>query len=440
MIEREFQSRSEVESHQLAALGRLIGAVRGPNPFWTPKLEQAGVDADISSLAEFTERLGLIDKSALSTDQSAHPPYGTNLTFPIAQYCRLHQTSSTSGSPIRWLDTADDWQWLLDGWQIVFEAAGVETSDRVFVASSFGPFIGFWIAWDCALRMGCMAISGGGMNTQTRIRAIVANAVTVLCCTPTYAIHLGQCAIDEGIDTSSCSLRRRVVAGEPGGSIPAVRERIEQLWPGAQVFDHHGMTETGPVTFECPANPGVLHVIESSYFCEVIDPETCESVDTAGQATGELVITPLGRIGSPVFRYRTGDLVRVQTGEPCPCGRCTMRIIGGILSRCDDMVIVRGTNVYPGAVAGVLARIDEIVEYEVHVVERADLTELVLLIEPRYPNAGPELKKLVAEALRDAFNLRFDVRVVPVGALPHYEFKEHRWKRRVMDQSCNRDL
>ena len=144
-----------------------------------------------------------------------------------------------------------------------------------------------------------------------------------------------------------------VVAGEPGGSIPATRSRIERGW-GARVFDHSGMTEIGPMAIECPANPAGLHVLEDDYIAEVIDPETTQPV-APGQI-GELVLTNLGRRGSPLLRCRTGDLVRVNPGQPCACGVRFARLDGGILGRCDDMIHLRGNNVYPSALEVALRR------------------------------------------------------------------------------------
>jgi phenylacetate-CoA ligase len=155
-------------------------------------------------------------------------------------------------------------------------------------------------------------------------------------------------------------VRRIIVAGEPGGGIPATRARIESLWPGAKLVDHHGMTEVGPASYECPQRPGLLHIIESAYFPEVIDRQTGEAVEPGSR--GELVLTNLGRTGSPVLRYRTGDLVKLGPAERCPCGAWDMALEGGILGRCDDMVVVRGVNIFPSAVEEVV-RSQGVVEY-----------------------------------------------------------------------------
>src|SRR5207244_4421141 len=171
------------------------------------------------------------------------------------------------------------------------------------------------------------------------------------------------------IDLRSARVKTIIVAGEPGGSVPALRARLQELWHGARVFDHHGMTETGPVTHECPKRPGVLHVLEPAYFAEVIDPASGKPV-VSGQK-GELVLTTLGRIGSPLLRYRTGDLVKpipqnsTLDHQPCLCGRHTLALEGGILGRVDDMVVVRGVNIFPTAVEDIIRARGEVAAYQV---------------------------------------------------------------------------
>ena len=265
------------------------------------------------------------------------------------------------------------------------------------------------------------------MSSATRLRGILDNAATVLCCTPTYAVRLAEVAAEEGIDLSRAQVETIIVAGEPGGSIPSVRARIEQLWPGARVFDHHGMTEVGPVTYECPARPCVLHVVESAYYAEVINPTTTQS--TLPGQEGELVLTTLGRIGSPLLRYRTGDLVKSDT-NPCPCGRSEMALIGGILGRTDDMIVVRGVNIYPSAVEEIIRAADGVSEYQVRVSAVHALTELSLQIEAR-PGCEdpPALASKLEKNFQTQFALRIPVTLVPAGTLPRFEMKAKRWIR-----------
>lgn len=428
-----FPTRAALRAAQLERLRALLAAVRAGNAFQRARLDPLG-DAvwQPASLEDFCSRVPLTTKAELVADQCAHPPFGTNLTHPLAHFTRFHQTSGTTGTPLRWLDTPESWEALVACWTEVFRAADVRRGDRVFFAFSFGPFIGFWMAFEAAERLGCLCLPGGGLNSVARLRAILDLQATVLCCTPTYALHLAETAAREGLDLRRGAVRRLLVAGEPGGSVPATRARLEAAWPGARVADHHGMTEVGPVTYECPAQPGVLHVMEHAFLTEVLDPATGRPVG-AGQR-GELVLTTLLRSGSPLLRYRTGDLVQPRFAPehtevpPCACGRVELALEGGILGRVDDMVIVRGVNVFPSAVDEVVRRFPEVVEYQVQVRQPAGLTELTLEIEPTPACSDPAglAARLQAE-LQTVFALRMPVTYVPPGTLPRFELKARRW-------------
>ena len=317
---------------------------------------------------------------------------------------------------------------MLGNWQIILRAGGVTNADTLFFAFSFGPFIGFWLAFEAAVRLGCRCVPGGGMSSVARLHALIDHRATVLCCTPSYALHLAEVAAAEGIDLSASAVKTLVVAGEPGGSIAGTRARLESLWPGARVFDHHGMTETGPVTYECPARPGVLHVLEGSYIAEIVDPSSGRHRPTG--ETGELVLSTLGRTGSPLLRYRTGDLVRSSLDTICECGRSDLALEGGILGRTDDMICVRGVNIYPSAVEEILRAHGDVAEYQVRLDAASSLAQIAILIETR-PEATDALTlaQRLEGALQTAFNLRIPVTVVPVGSLPRFEMKAKRWVR-----------
>ena len=423
-----FQTRSEIEAAQLARLRALLASLLAGNRFYGPKLRQAGLSAEVPSLDAFRSSMPFTRKADLVEDQRRHPPYGSNLTYSLDRYTRFSRTSATTGKPMHWLDTPESWQWMLDNWDRVFEAAGVASRDRIFFAFSFGPFLGFWTAFEAAARRGCLCIPGGGMSSLARLGVILENAVTVLCCTPTYALRLGEVAAEEGLDLSRASVRTILVAGEPGGSIGATVAAIERLWPKARVVDHHGMTETGPVSYGCPREPGLLLVMEAAYIAEVINPGGFRPV--APGDIGELVLTTLGRTGSPLLRYRTGDLVRPARSQPSVCGSWELGLEGGILGRSDDMVVVRGVNLYPGAVEAVLRGCREVAEYRVEVDRRGALCQLRIQAEAASePVDGPQLGRRLESELRSAFGLRMPVSIVPRGTLPRSEFKANRWVR-----------
>lgn len=417
----ETLDRQERAARQLVRLQQLLDEIIPHNSFYTRKL---GKNPRVTSLDDL-RALPFTLKSEIAEDQQQHPPYGTNLTYPLERYVKLHQTSGTTGkAPIRVLDTAESWDWWAHCWGHVYRGAGVSRGDRVFFAFSFGPFIGFWAAYEGTRKIGAMTVPGGGMHSEQRLRTMLDNDVTVLCCTPTYALRLAETAEQMGIDLARSSIKATVHAGEPGASIPAVRARIEQAF-GAQCHDHTGMTELGATGFTCQTQAGP-HLIESEFIFEVIDPSTGQVLPPGEQ--GELVATNLGRAGMPLIRYRTGDLVRLDY-SPCSCGRTFARLDGGILGRADDMVVVRGVNVFPSAIEGVLREFPEISEFRIEVFSERSMSELRVLLDP-VAGASTSLAEQVADRLHERLLLRVPCELVESGSLPRFELKAQRIVRR----------
>ncbi|HEX4797116.1 MAG TPA: AMP-binding protein [Humisphaera sp.] len=417
---------------QRQKLDAMLREVRAHNPFYRQKL----ADIEFDALKDPLERLPLTTRAQLEADQLAHPPYGTNLTYPLAQYSRYHQTSGSGGRPMRWLDTAQSWLWFQRCWRIIFDAAGVTADDRIFFAFSFGPFVGFWAAFAGANALGALCIPAGGLSTNARLRMLLDNAATVVCCTPTYALHMAQTAVEQKIDLAGSSVRALIVAGEPGGSIPSTRQRIESAW-GARVYDHTGMTEIGALAFECEPRRGEgVHIIESEFIPEVIDPQTLQPV--ADGEPGELVLTNLGRWGSPLIRYRTGDRVRLTRGL-CACGRHFARLEGGILGRIDEMFIVRGNNIFPSAVEAVLRRFDELAEFRCTIHDNGALTQVTIEVEPQPASASAEaaaaLCLRVQNAVQESLNFRATVIGAAPGTLPRFDLKARRFVRRTTNNA-----
>lgn len=363
------------------------------------------------------ESLPFTTKEEVLADHVAHRPFGSALTEPLANYTRFCQTSGTStGQPMAWVDTPQSWEAMLNCWRWVYRGAQLEKGvDRVFFAFSFGPFLGFWTAFEAAAT-DYLTIPGGGLSSQARLEAMARYQATVLCCTPTYALRLGESIGDQsGVSLDQLSVRKVIVAGEPGGNVPGVRERIEKLW-NARVFDHHGMTEVGPVSFESVELPGYLQVIEEAYLAEIIDPRTGHEV--AEGECGEMVLTTLDRTACPLIRYRTGDWVRKRRIE----GRLCLE--GGVLGRVDEMVVIRGVNLYPSAVEGVVRQFAEVAEFQVEQRKVEAMDEIVVLVE-LLPGAGGEVVKQLEAKLRDTFSMRIPVQ--RAESLPRYEFKARRW-------------
>lgn len=416
----ETLGRAALSEIQLRRLQLMLGVVLDRNRFYSNKLGAAGLrkPEQLRTLDDLGQ-LPFTIKRELAADQLGHPPYGTNLTFSPEAYTKIHQTSGTTGEPLRCLDTDDSWRWWTECWAAVYRAAGVTAMDRIFFAFSFGPFIGFWSGYDGARLIGALTFPGGGMSSVQRARAIAVNDISVLVCTPTYALHLAEVAEQEGIDLSSSNVRVTIHAGEPGASIPSTKVRIEKAW-GARCYDHVGATEIGAWGFECKEQAGV-HVNEGEFIFEIIDPKTGDATDD-----GELVITNLGRIGMPVVRYRSGDRVKLAT-EPCGCGRTFARLEGGVIGRVDDVLIVRGVNVFPSAIENVIRQVPEVGEFAVDVYRIDEMDQLEIRTEAMSGDVEAVAAE-VSKRIHNGLGLRAQVSPVPLGTLPRFDLKARRFK------------
>jgi phenylacetate-CoA ligase len=420
----ETLNRNQLRELQDKRLRALICELTS-NEFYQHKSRAAGIDLNQIQRAEDLHALPFTTKTELVEDQSANPPFGRLLTYPVSRYRYFHKTSGTTGRPLKCLDTPESWEWWKRCWGYVYRGAGVGPADVVFCAFSFGPYLSHWTAICGAWHVGAMCISGGGMSSEQRLQTIIDNRCTVLVSTPTYALHLAEAAQRVGVDLPSSSVRRSIHAGEPGASLPNVKRAIEQAW-GVSCFDHAGATEAGAWAFDCEAQTGAIHLNEAEFVFEVIDPQTCESIGDGRR--GELVITNLGRAGMPVLRYRTGDVVEVTT-EPCLCGRTFARIRGGVLGRADDMIIVRGVNLYPSAIDDLMRGVPQVAEYEVSIRRVAGMDDLLIRCETVYAATFEETARSIADAFRGRFNIRVSVEQSQPAGLPRYEFKARRFKR-----------
>lgn len=414
--------RAALNALQLHKLQEMMRELWGKNRFYSNKWRAAGLQPEDIRALEDLARLPLTTKSELMADQAANGPFGSNLTYPVEAYTRIHQTSGTTGVPLKVLDTAESWDWWGRCWAHVLAGSGVTASDRVFLAFAFGPFIGFWAAMEGARKLGAMMIPGGGRDSAQRLELMRDAGATVLCCTPTYALRLAEVGRESGFDLRSIPLQASVHAGEPGANIPATKARIEGAW-AAKCFDHAGASEIGAHSFECEVQPGGTHLIESEFIAEVIDPASGAAVPP-GQR-GELVITNLGRWGFPMIRYRTGDLVEVNL-DPCACGRSFMRFEGGILGRADDMVTVRGVNVFPAGVENILRKFPEVDEFRITVSRVRHMDEMDVEVE-LCEGADSTVVHSIAERLDTLLSFRPRVHHVGHNALPRFDMKARRF-------------
>jgi phenylacetate-CoA ligase len=409
-------SPARTEQAALERLNGLIAEVSCSNEFQRDRL-----DGVVLRSLEDLRRVRPVGKDDLLADQQAHPPFGRNLTYPLDRYVHLHQTSGTSGSTLRVLDTREDWDWWRACLHDVFAAAGVGPTDLVALAYSFGPYIQFWASYEGAGAVGANRITLGGMDSVQRLETIRDYSATTLVCTPSYAVRLATVAEQRDLEDALSSVDKIICTGEPGASLPAVRAQIEALWQ-ARCFDHAGLSEVGAFGYPCAAGGGI-HVNEREFVAEIVTPGTEDPVGDG--EVGELIATAIGRRGFPAIRYRTGDVVEFCE-DRCPAGHSDRWLPGGILGRTDDMVVIRGMNVFPSAIEQVLREFDELGEFRItFYTEPTAMDEVKVEVELAQPSQG----RSIQARLRTRLGLR--VRIVPLkpGILPIHSGKA----RRVLD-------
>jgi phenylacetate-CoA ligase len=427
--EIETATRETLTRLQEERLRAQVAHAYGASPFYRAKLDAAGVTpAQVRTLGDLA-RLPFTTKDELKQDQADHPLWGTLLAVPLADCLRVHMTSATTGRPLAFLDTREDWHGFYHSYARSLWAFGVRPADMVMAAFSYGPWIGYWSGFHAAQDLGCLVFPAGGLSTDQRIDALCTYPITVLGCTPSYALFLAEQAARKGIDLAART-RVRITwhTGEPGASIPATKARIEAAF-GASAFDLPGLTEIAAWGFECDARSGLTHVHEDYCYPEVLD-ESDRPVKPGER--GELVFTSLYRKAMPLLRYRTRDLVHLAD-RACPCGRTLVAFEGGVLARLDDMKKVRGIIVYP-------RRIEEIVrahrgadEFQVVFRRVEGLDDILVRLDPAPALSAAErggMRQAVADDLRVGLGIRVTVEVTEPGGLPRWDHKA----RRVVDE------
>lgn len=425
--EIETASRDEIRKQQEEKLKATVQHAWDQSPFYRKKFEEANFTPDKMRSIEDISRIPFLTKEDLREDQETSPPWGSMLTVPVEECQRIHMTSGTTGTPLKILDTPEGWTKFCHIYARMLYAYGIRKTDMVMPLFSFGPWVGFWAGYYACQEIGCLLFAAGGMKTAQRIDAITTYPITVIGCTPSYAIHLADVARKSGIDLSKeAHIRISWHTGEPGAVIPGVKNKIEEAY-GCKAFDFLGSTEIGPWGYNCEFQSGLTHVNEDWVLQEVLDLETDEPVGPGG--TGELVLTHLERRANPFLRYRTRDIVQVGDRK-CPCGRTLFTLEGSVLGRLDDMKKIRGVIVYPSKIEEIVRGFEEVDEFQVVFKRVHDLDEIIVKIDPvpeLDPSSYEQFQGSVEEALQISLGIRASVEILKAGTLPRWDHKAKRF-------------
>jgi phenylacetate-CoA ligase len=425
----ERASRAEMTRVQTRRLREQVAHATAASPFYRRKLKAAGIKPAAVRTLDDLARLPFTTKDELKENQAEKPPWGDVLAVPLDDVLRIHMTSATTGRPLAFLDTREDWYGFYHSYARALHAFGVRKSDFVMAAFSYGPWIGYWSGFYAAQDLGCLVFPVGGLSTDQRIDALLNYPITVLGCTPSYALFLAETAAKKGIDLAKdTKIRITWHTGEPGASIPATRAKIEAAF-GAKAYDLPGLTEIAAWGFECEARAGLTHVNEDYCYPEVLDEQ---GRPVRPGERGELVFTSLYRKAMPLLRYRTRDVVQLA-GRRCPCGRTLIAFEGGVHARLDDMKKVRGVIVYPRRVEELVRPHANVDEFQVVFRRHEGLDDILIRIDPS-PSLSlgdrDGLQTKLAEDLRIGLGIRVTVDIGEPGSLPRWDHKA----RRVRDE------
>jgi len=424
---RERASRADMRRLQARHLRAQVTHAARHSPFYRRVLRAARVDPVKVRTLDDVRRLPFTTKDELKQNQLDHPPWGDVLAVPLADVVRVHLTSATTGRPLAFLDTAEDWHGFYHSYARSLHAFGVRRTDMVMAAFSYGPWIGYWSGFYAAQDLGCLVYPVGGLSTEQRLDALLTYPITVLGCTPSYALFLAEAAARKGLDLAKdTKLRITWHTGEPGASIPATRARIEGAF-GVRAYDLPGLTEIAAWGFECEARSGLTHVHEDYVYPEVLDEQ---GAPVKPGERGELVFTSLYRKAMPLLRYRTRDVVQLADRR-CPCGRTLVAFEGGVLARLDDMKKVRGIIVYPRRIEELVRPHRDVDEFQI-VFRRVDgLDDILIRLDPSPSLALDErtrMRETLATDLQLGLGIRVSVDVGEPGCLPRWDHKARRVK------------
>lgn len=433
---RETMAEGEREALILGRVQELMAYAWEKSGFYRDKWSEAGIHPSHVKTLEDFERVPVVTKQELRAEQAKHEPFGDYLCVPESEVGHLHGTSGTTGRPTAFGISHGDWSAIANAHARVMWSMGVRPSDTVFLGSFFSLYMGSWGALIGAERLGARVFPfGAGVagQTQRAVNWMLQMKPSVFYGTPSYALRIAEIARESGVDPRDFRTRIMFFSGEPGASVPAVRELLSEAY-GAEIYDSGSMAEVSPwmALGQTQGSNGML-CWQDIVYTEVVDPTSKSRVPYGGEGTP--VYTTLERTSQPMIRLLSNDLTRWEAG-PSPCGRTYPSLPRGIYGRIDDMVTIRGENVYPSA-------IDDVVmaapgyggEHRIVISRVGTMDELTVRVEHDDTVAGSveQWCQRIGENLRTVLGVGAKVSGVPRNSLERTDFKA----RRVIDE---RDL
>jgi phenylacetate-CoA ligase len=425
--EVETWSRDRIEAFQIEALKSQLTRVAQRSAHYSRVFRDIGFDPkDLVSFSDLS-RLPITRKPDYMAGLQADPPFGTFRAVDVSQAVRVHFSSGTTAQPAPVLWSQPDLDRWADLYARYFYAQGLRRNHVFQCMFNYSWFVGGLGATLAAQKVGALVVPGGAVDTGRQIETIIKYGTYCVMGTPSFMAHVAETAQDMGVDLAGSSVQMVCLGGEPGASIPGTRERLERMW-GAKMYDCYGALECQPIGWDTALQLGP-QIAEDFIYTEILDPDTLQPVADGKQ--GVLVLTHLDKEACPLVRWWTGDIV-TRDRTPTPDGRTHARLLGGVLGRADDMLIVRGVNLFPTAVedvvrafAGTTNEYQLVIDDSVKDPKTGFLTGVKVRVE-RTDDAPQGLAEQLSAQLRQRLQVRFIVEVLPAGTLPRTVHKAKR--------------
>jgi phenylacetate-CoA ligase len=439
--ERETLDPAERRRIILERVQRQLQYVYAEIPFYRRHYDAHDFHPDqVRHLEDFTEKVPIITKKALIADQAEHPPFGSYAgPFHEKDIARIHGSSGTSGRPTLYRVSREDWDRAAEVHAMAQWSMGIRPDDILQVSFPFSLFFGGWGINQGAQRLGCTVFPLGVMPSERQLELMQTIGSTVFTATPSYALHLAAVAEKMGIDLAAGPVKRLMIGGEPGGCVLGTKKAIQSLW-GATTHDAGSTSEMYPfqTNVEEASSQG-MHCIIDEVYTEVVDKDDANAAVPYG-TRGAVVYTHLWRRSQPMIRFWPGDETEMHPG-PTPLGRTYPMLPKGIIGRLDDMLVVRGANLYPSTVETALRAIEDLgPEFELLLEKRGALDEITARVElrtevqrgweglspPRRAEVEQDLLQRTGAMLKRVCGIRVGVELLPPGTLPETVFKARR--------------
>ena len=401
-------------------------------PFYRDLYDQHGIKpGDIRHLEDFTEKIPIVTKQMLRDSQARHPPFGDFLGIDPTDIFHIQGTSGTTGVPTLFGLSRKDWDFCSETAAMIMWGAGVRPDDIIQLAFPISLFLGGWGMVGGAEHLGATILPIGGSETERHIELMYHLGSTVICATPSYCLHLLDAAKQMGKDTGASPLRIGIFGGEPGAGLPEIRSRIEDGW-GINAIDFGNSAEVHPPTnMECEARQG-MHVYSDVVYTEIVEKDDPHTPVRLGDP-GAIVYTALWRESQPMIRYWPGD-ESIMVDDPCPCGRTYPRLPQGVLGRLDDMLVIRGVNLYPAAIEQALRDTPGTgLEFRIYKRKNGPFDEARIEVEIDTAISGDDfgdiadgLRKKAEAKVKAVTGVRIPIAVVPAGTFPGAALKAKR--------------